>query len=108
MVPPGLVTASRKALAGDCVCGQQRAGARHGGAGEFLGLIARQAFGHARFRQRFRHQEQIGGAGTRHGRDTVDQIFFRDPDGLAQRRQQRLRRAFLSASVVPRRGITGR
>ena len=90
VVPPGLVTASRNALRRRFVRRQQRAGARHRGAGQFFRLVARQAFRDAGFGHRFGHQEQIGGAGTGHGRDAVDQIFLRHPDGLAQRRQQRV------------------
>ena len=91
VVPPGLVTASRKRRSRRLVRRQQRAGAGHGGAGEFLGLVARQAFRDAGFGQGFGHQEQIGGAGARHRGDAVDQLFLGHPHGLAQRRQQRHR-----------------
>ena len=99
VVPPGLVTASRNAEATTC---PPPAGRRPPPRwrGQIFGLGARQAFRHTGFGQGFRHQEQIGGPGTRNRRDTVDQFFLPHPFGVAQRRSSDAAR-FLSAAVTP-------
>ena len=100
VVPPGLVTASRSAAAGDLSAASSAPAPATVARASFSRRAARQAFRHRRRGQRLDQQEHIGRAGAGHGGDAVDQLFLRHPHRLAERRQQAIG-ALRSAAVAP-------
>ena len=97
VVPPGLVTATRRADASSGAGREQRAGAGDGLAGQQASQIGRDALLDRGLLHQFGKQEDVRGAAAGYRGDGVEQRFVLDPGDLADGLQQAVAQSFLLA-----------